>query len=1073
MKASGMGGSPRFGRAPGLRHMMSRLSRTIHPAERARLHRLVQARHKQMGRLSVIVPVFNVESYLADCLTSIVAQSYPYLEVIVINDGSTDGSLAIAKAFARRDRRIQVLDIAHGGNGRARNVGLQKAKGKYITFADSDDVVAPHAYATMITKLHETSSQFIVGSADRLLGRTRSRMKMMDRLHATPRDAVSLIDYPDILSDVFLWNKVFRKDFWDSAVGPIPEDVLYEDQETTARAYVRAEAFDVIPDTVYHWRIRRDGTSITQNKQSIQDLMDRLSVVESVSTLLVAEGGAEVLSVWFTRVLGSDLVPYYEQVPYTGDNYWSALHDGAAGILALVRSLGCEHASNVLRNIGPHEQILARLAAQGARDDLEDVLIYRSENGTGFETHIRDDRFFARLEYLDSLGSGFPNELLEIPPAAVEAASHVRCAGWTKEGALVLTGHSYVPGLDSAAHPGEISVLYKDDAGEFRDIEVNRGQDPHLDMPGDDPYASHAGSAFTCQIGPDGLGDVLTAPIEIVLRLTLAQEVFERRHLVSPPPRAVIGAGAGPARQQPVVTDVTFDLARNEFSVSVHVPRAMASTSAAFEVALVTARTTLRPTSVDEPRQDSRVFTFPLKQSVWGREYAAPVPGAYTLRYTSGGGTPNQLSIPVMTNDRWTGLLPAKQEFPYAAVRVFQASSGACAVGIAPPLRQTERGKYNQRRLRAEYAATRASGTLTDTVFFESFAGKSCTDSPRAISDALHARSAGVPIYWSINDYSVEYPDYAIPVLRGSLEWFQQLKTAKIIVNNNNFPSFFRKSEGQRYVQTWHGTPLKKLARHAPNRYLSASYRRLMEREARMWDVMLTQNEYASEILPVAFGYSGEVLTLGYPRNDALAAPDRESRARLVRRDLGISPGKIAVLYAPTWRDNARDSSERPVLVTHLDIAKARASLGPNYVFLLRGHHNVAGGSPTQVGSNVIDVSMYPEINDLILASDLLVTDYSSISFDYCVTGKPMYFLVPDLRQYRDEIRGLYLDWETSAPGPLCWDTEQLCEAIGSGRREDDAAYRHFAATYAPLDDGGAADRIADEIWPADLPFRA
>ena len=98
-------------------------------------------------------------------------------------------------------------------------------------------------------------------------------------------------------------------------------------------------AFDIIPDTVYHWRIRQDGSSITQNKHSIRDLEDRLCVVDSVSQLLVAEGGPDALLAWFTRVLGSDLVPYFEQVPYAGDDYWDTLHAGLAKILSSVRSL--------------------------------------------------------------------------------------------------------------------------------------------------------------------------------------------------------------------------------------------------------------------------------------------------------------------------------------------------------------------------------------------------------------------------------------------------------------------------------------------------------------------------------------------------------------------------------------------------------------------------------------------------------------------------------------------------------------------------------------------------------------
>ncbi|MET1155130.1 glycosyltransferase, partial [Arthrobacter sp.] len=779
--------------------MTSRLSGAMHPADKSRLHRLIRGRHKQLGRVSVIVPVFNVEPYLADCLASIVAQSYPYLEIIVIDDGSTDGSRAIAEDFARRDRRIRVLGVGHGGNGRARNAGIEKATGKFITFADSDDIVAPDAYSVMITKLHETSSQFVVGSSDRLLGRKRSTVKMMDKLHAIPRDAISLSDYPDILSDVFLWNKIFRKDFWDSAVGSIPEDVLYEDQETTARAYARAVAFDVIPDTVYHWRIRQDGSSITQNKHSLRDLENRLSVVDSVSRLLVAESGPDALLAWFTRVLGSDLVPYFEQVPYAGDDYWATLHAGLARILSSVRSLDGVLSATVLRNIGPHEQILCNLAAQGARTDLEDVLIYRSENGTGFETQILNDRFLARLEYLDSLATRFPDQLLEFSSAALAPDSHVRSTGWSKDGAIVLAGHCYLPGLDSAAYPGQISVLVKDGAGRLRHLEVNRVQDPHLDILGNDPYASHAGSGFTCRIGAEHLGDVLTAPIEVVIRLAIGQEVFERRHVVSPPHRDRLGAGTGSALH-PVVTDVTFDRERDEFSVSVRVPRAMAPALATFDVALVTARNTMRPTSVEERRPDARVFTFSLKQAKWGRETAAPISGAYTLRFASGGEGLTQSSLPIMADARWTGLLPLEHGFPHAAVRVFQTASGACAVGIAPPLKPGERGKYNQRKLREEYSTRTGSDTLADTVFFESFAGKSCTDSPRAISDALHAKSADVPIYWSISDFSVEYPEYAIPVLRGSREWFIRLKTSKLVVNNNNFPSFFKKSEGQRYV---------------------------------------------------------------------------------------------------------------------------------------------------------------------------------------------------------------------------------------------------------------------------------
>ena len=241
---------------------------------------------------------------------------------------------------------------------------------------------------------------------------------------------------------------------------------------------------------------------------------------------------------WFTRVLGSDLVPYFEQVPYADEDYWKTLHAGLAEILSSVQGLGSELSAAVLKNIGPHEQILCSLAAQGAREDFENVLSYRAENGTGFEAQIRDDRFFARLEYLAALTTSQPDELLEIPPAALTPASHVRSEGWSNDGALMFGGHFYLRGLDSDAYPGEISVLVKDGTGKFRDVEVSRVQDPQLDMLGSDPYASHAAAGFTCRVGADHLGNVPQGTIEVVVNLAFAQEVVVRRHIVGLAPPA-------------------------------------------------------------------------------------------------------------------------------------------------------------------------------------------------------------------------------------------------------------------------------------------------------------------------------------------------------------------------------------------------------------------------------------------------------------------------------------------------------------------------------------------------------
>src|SRR5699024_10701463 len=157
----------------------------------------------------------------------------------------------------------------------------------------------------------------------------------------------------------------------------------------------------------------------------------------------------------------------------------------------------------------------------------------------------------------------------------------------------------------------------------------------------------------------------------------------------------------------------------------------------------------------------------------------------------------------------------------------------------------------------------------------------------------------------------------------------------------------------------------------------------------------LGQSEEAAKTLAKAFQYEGHLLYSGYPRNDSLHRPESEDRRKLVRGYLGIAYDKKVVLYAPWWRDNAKSSSSQYAMVTYLDFDAFNEKLGGEWTILLRGHHNIAAGRQTS-GLSVIDVTDYPLVNDLYLAADALVTDYSSVMFDFSVTGKQIVFLAPD-----------------------------------------------------------------------------
>jgi CDP-glycerol glycerophosphotransferase len=228
-----------------------------------------------------------------------------------------------------------------------------------------------------------------------------------------------------------------------------------------------------------------------------------------------------------------------------------------------------------------------------------------------------------------------------------------------------------------------------------------------------------------------------------------------------------------------------------------------------------------------------------------------------------------------------------------------------------------------------------------------------------------------------------------------------------------------------------------------------------------------------------AFRFAGEICETGYPRNDALvtaAAADgvgetagADPQSAVTRERLGLRPGLKVAMYVPTWRDNQHDEAGRYLLDFRLDLAAAAERLSGEWVLLIRGHHLMAGGiKAAAVPGFTIDVTGYPDIGDLLRITDALITDYSSVTFDFAPTGRPMLFFTYDLEQYRDQLRGFYFDFESDAPGPLLSTSDQVVAAladIDSVAATFAAAHGAFTARFCPLDDGKASARACDRIF--------
>ena len=244
------------------------------------------------------------------------------------------------------------------------------------------------------------------------------------------------------------------------------------------------------------------------------------------------------------------------------------------------------------------------------------------------------------------------------------------------------------------------------------------------------------------------------------------------------------------------------------------------------------------------------------------------------------------------------------------------------------------------------------------------------------------------------------------------------------------------------------------------------AYHDRVRKDVTNWDALLSANTFSTPIFRRAFGFDGDILEYGYPRNDLLRCPDRARRAADIRRRLGLPAGQRIVLYAPTWRDDAPTRAAGYGFPQHLDLGAVAQTLGTDHVMMVRAHQAMREALVTgATDSRVIDVTGYADMADLLLIADVLITDYSSAMFDFAVTGRPMLFFTYDLERYRDRLRGFYFDFEAEAPGPLLRTSDDVIEALRSledvthGYR---AAYDAFAARFCGLDDGRAAARAVD-----------
>ncbi|MFH9298018.1 CDP-glycerol glycerophosphotransferase family protein [Streptomyces sp. NPDC017520] len=393
--------------------------------------------------LSVVVPVHNVETYLGDCLRSVADQTLEAIEVVMVDDGSTDGSARIAAEFAARDSRFRLVRQRNAGLSAARNTGVRHTTPAvpYLAFADSDDIVVHDAYERMTASLEATGSDLVTGNVWRLTGQGRQQAWQYRWLTAT-RPRTHITRDPRLLADRVAWNKVFRRSFWDAHGFAFPVGKLYEDTPVMIPAHHLARSVDVLHEHVYYWRVREG--SITRRRTDVTGVRDRIAACEQVSAFLGGRDAAQRRA-YDTSCLRDDFGYFLDGLPMGGEAYRSAFLEAAG---AFVDRAG----PGALKGLPVELRIKWSLVRERRLEELLAVLAFERANGAGtFAVEGPPGR--RRAVYPGVRGASARLARTDVP-----AVARLLEARWGADGRLRLRGYAYLRNLPAASARQRLTV---------------------------------------------------------------------------------------------------------------------------------------------------------------------------------------------------------------------------------------------------------------------------------------------------------------------------------------------------------------------------------------------------------------------------------------------------------------------------------------------------------------------------------------------------------------------------------------------------------------------------------------
>lgn len=938
-----------------------------------------------MTDVSVIVIVYNDADRLPTAVRSVLDQSHRDVEVVIVNDASTDTTAAVADGLAAAEpERIRVVHRTEnsGGCGQPRNDGIAEARGLYLMFLDSDDTLDRHACRNLVAAAEEHEAELVSGCCWRVFPDKGEERAWYRGLYRDRAVYASVRECPDLLYDTLSTNKLYRRDFLDREGLRFVERLHYEDLLFSTQAYLAARKIAIIPHRVYNWMIYENAEtlSITNQRAELRNFSDRLEIFRRIDAVYARYGADDLKLSKDVKFLNHDLLLYVRGLRSRDKEYRDAFLALAREYMATLDPRAYDEAHEI-------QAIIGFMVANGDYEGAVTGADFVAKGRTGKPRLTarlveRDGRIYWSGDHLDTEEG---RRILDVTELGIHSLP-----------VKTLNPGGRVTEMERSGRALRLSGDVNNPLGRI-------GADARLSARLEFRDRSRTGRYFA-------------VPAEVVHgdgSLRWRAEVVPGRDVR---PLGFIDQSWGLRLRLKVGEDELFIrlFADDPMDVSVPIrPRLTRLAGDHFEAYV--------------PENGEMAFRLVAHGRV-GRATLAAV-----RRFAATGRGRRWWTALLRAERRWRGLFSSRATKIAVYNKVF----------IRLPIRR-------------------------ETIVFESHLGKQYSDNPKYIYEELRKSGATYTAIWSYAKSPSGFPKDAKLVRRGSWQYYLALARAGYWVDNQGFPREAVKRPQTTYIQTWHGSAYKRMGFDEPQVKRSTKAQRArFQQTVDRYDAFLIRSEYDAWTLARGLGVRAKLIRSGYPRNDALV--NGGDTTKLAEQLKLIGEERKVVLYAPTFRARPNGKPEKRFEMP-FDLEEFAEELGETHVLLVRPHYLNTAVVPPSLRGVVRDVTAVHDVTSLLLLADTLVTDYSSLMFDYALLGRPMVFFAPDLDDYVRS-RGTYFDLRREAPGPVLSSPDELFAALADldGLASRYAKQRReFVENYGEYDRGTAAKQVVDRFFTGD-----